>query len=99
MTAETEDDEALQAFFDEVDKLSINDNGSNIQSSAAADSDTVESKTTKRDDVVNTNSKNEKKHVIANAKHNQKAWSEFKKLDLSKDSSVVDGSGGSDEVC
>ena len=96
MTVETED-EALQAFFDEVDKLSINYNG-DIQSSAAADKDTEENKTTKRDDVVNnTNSKNEKKHVIANAKLNQKAWSEFKKLDLSKDTSVIDtGSGGSD---
>ena len=93
MTAETEDDEALQAFFDEVDKLSINDNG-DMQSSAAADSDTGENKATKRDDVVNTNSKNEKKHVIANAKHNQKAWSEFKMLDLSKDTSIGDGSGG-----
>ena len=88
-----EDDEALQAFFDEVDKLSINDNG-DMQSSAAADSDTGENKATKRDDVVNTNSKNEKKHVIANAKHNQKAWSEFKMLDLSKDTSIGDGSGG-----
>ena len=88
-----EDDEALQAFFDEVDKLSINDNG-DMQSSAAADSDTGENKATKRDDVVNTNSKNEKQHVIANAKHNQKAWSEFKMLDLSKDTSIGDGSGG-----
>jgi len=97
MTAETEDDEALQAFFDEVDKLSINDNIDNIQSpaAAAADNDTVENKTTKRDDVVNTNSKKEKKHVIANAKHNQKAWSEFKKLDLNDN--TAGGSGGSED--
>jgi len=98
MTAETEDDEALQAFFDEVDKLCINDNIDNIQSpaaAAAADNDTEENKTTKRDDVVNTNSKKEKKHVIANAKHNQKAWSEFKKLDLNDN--TAGGSGGSED--
>ena len=95
MTAETEDDEALQAFFDEVDKLSINDNG-DMQSSAAADSDTVENQTTKRDDVnIRTKSKNEKKQVIENAKHNQKAWSEFKKLDLNDN--TAGGSGGSDK--
>ena len=92
MTAETEDDEALQAFFDEVDKLSIQSSAT----AAIADNNTEENKTTKRDDVVNTNSKNEKKHVIANAKHNQKAWSDFKKLDLSKDTSVGDGSGSND---
>jgi len=96
MTAETEDDEALQAFFDEVDKLSIKED-SDIQSSVAAatDKDTEEIKTPKRDDVVNTNSKNEKQHVIANAKHNQKAWSEFKKLDLNDN--TAGGSGGSDK--
>lgn len=104
MTAETEDDKTLQAFFDEVDKLSINDADSIQSSAAVADNDTEENKTTKRDgddvddNVSHINSKNEKKHIIANAKHNQKAWSEFKKLDLNDNTAGGSGSSENDKI-
>ena len=99
-------DNELQAFLEEVEKLSIDH-----EPAAYAKNDdkkaVVDEENSADDDCpkvhVNANENNdgnissasqsraEKKAVIANANNSRRAWSEFKKLDLSNTSSSAEG--------
>ena len=93
------EDNKLDAFFAEVDKLSINDNALSSASTVSDknNSDPIKSEKIKGDVDVDAPKRNNdnKHHMIANANNSQKAWSDFKKLDLpsSNDDSAVKSSG------
>ena len=90
-------DDEFQAFLDEVDQLSINHNAEStsleeVTNDISGDSDNGNCR--KQNSDVSKRSES-KRNMIANANSSQRAWSEFKKLDLSNNHNCGNNSGGS----
>ena len=89
-------DDEFQAFLVEVDQLSINHDAESTSLEEVTNDTRGDSDNDNRKQNSDVSKRSEsKRNMIANANNSQRAWSEFKKLDLSNNHNCGNNSGGS----